>query len=728
MFAPAVKTRWDERFLYIESNGLPAHNMMVGITAWQQQVPLPQDYTGANAWRLPLAPVPAKEVRPIKDNFLRGAIAIAANGIPIFNPQNNRGEISLDIGELDEWGGHCGRADDYHYHVAPLHLQKVTGPGHPVAYALDGYPVYGLTEPDGTEPKGLDSLNGHSTPGLGYHYHASSTYPFVMGGFHGEVTEREGQVDPQPRATPVRPALQALRGAKITDFDRDGNSAFKLTYTVAGETRSVGYAVGPDGTCRFEFDHGKDGKLTEVYTRREGRGKAGAPPPGREPRRDGRRDQPAPAARPDQPRSSDGTFLLSSPVVEDNGELPKPFTGEGEGISPPLVWKGAPAGTRCYALLMDHLDPKGEMKWYWTLYDLPGDVSSLKPGSREVGKLGTGFRGKLGYEPPMSKGPGPKTYVITLYALSAPPSPGTPETVNRESLLKAIQGKVLASSSLRVVHTSQGEGGQPPGKRPRPDKGNAKAGPAGLIKPTIGDTMKLNVYADNWFMLYVNDRLVAVDPIEFTPHNVVSVDFLPEYPMNIAVLVKDNANPKNGLEYGSSIGDGGFILKFGDGTVTNATWKAKCFFHGPIDSDTANPRVKTEPLPEKWWSAGFDDSTWPRAKEYTEAEVDPKQPYFESDFKDARFVWTADLALDNTVVFRTRIEKPGWTPRWNTKPDLDVRREHQPSPRNVLSFRKAEGLKLWLACQPLLRRLSAIALATADFRRTPERIELGSQF
>jgi hypothetical protein len=108
--------------------------------------------------------------------------------------------------------------------------------------------------------------------------------------------------------------------------------------------------------------------------------------------------------------------------------------------------------------------------------------------------------------------------------------------------------------------------------------------------------------------------------------------------------------------------------------------------------------------------------------------VDPKQPYFESDFKDARFVWTADLALDNTVVFRTRIEKPGWTPRWNTKPDLDVRGEHQPSPRNALSFRKAEGLKLWLACQPLLRRLSAIALATADFRRTPERIELGSQF
>jgi hypothetical protein len=137
-FAPAVGLRWDERFLYVEGTGLPAHKMMVGITAWQQQVPLPQRYTGANAWRIPLSPVPATEVLSIKNHFLRGAIALAANGIPIFNPQNNRGEVSAEIGELDQWNGHCGRADDYHYHAAPLHLQSVLGKALPIAYALDG--------------------------------------------------------------------------------------------------------------------------------------------------------------------------------------------------------------------------------------------------------------------------------------------------------------------------------------------------------------------------------------------------------------------------------------------------------------------------------------------------------------------------------------------------------------------------------------------------------------
>ena len=111
-FAPRVKTRSDGRFIYVESDGLPAHGMMVGITSWQQQVPLPQPYSGANAWRIPLHPIPARQPQTIKNHFLRGAIALAANGIPIFNPQNNRGEISQDIGELDQWGGHCGRADD----------------------------------------------------------------------------------------------------------------------------------------------------------------------------------------------------------------------------------------------------------------------------------------------------------------------------------------------------------------------------------------------------------------------------------------------------------------------------------------------------------------------------------------------------------------------------------------------------------------------------------------
>ncbi len=75
----AIKTRWDDRYFYVESNGIPDHRLMVGITAWQQQVPLPQSYFGENAWQIPLQPVPAKKPQLAKGNFLRGAIALAAS-------------------------------------------------------------------------------------------------------------------------------------------------------------------------------------------------------------------------------------------------------------------------------------------------------------------------------------------------------------------------------------------------------------------------------------------------------------------------------------------------------------------------------------------------------------------------------------------------------------------------------------------------------------------------
>ncbi len=520
-FAPKVSVRWDEKFLFVESNGMPAHNMMVGITAWQQQVPLPQNYTGANAWQIPLVPVPAKEPRSIKGAFLRGAIALAANGIPIFNPQNNRGEVSQEIGELDEWGGHCGRADDYHYHSAPLHLQKVVGKGQPIAFALDGYPIFGLTEPDGSQPAKLDAFNGHTTA-LGYHYHASNKYPYVNGGFHGEVTEAGGQVDPQPRANGVREAGAPLRGAKITGFESTGANSYKLSYEVNGDKRAVLYAINADGTFPFEFQNGKAGTTKETYTLRNrggggsgpggkrpdgergqggggpqrppGGGGADRPPrpeggPGGQPPREGgggpeRGGQQGGPGRnegasqstaspfgPDTMKKPNATFLLSSTEISADGKLPVDFTGDGSGATLPLAWKGAPAGTKGFALIMDHLAPGNTMKHYWTMWDIPATTAALPKNVQGVGKLGTSFKGQIGYEPPHSQGPGAKTYVLTVYALSAPLQiTPPPREVNRDVLLAAMKDKVLASASLSVIYTrgSAGANAMPPGKTQNP--------------------------------------------------------------------------------------------------------------------------------------------------------------------------------------------------------------------------------------------------------------------
>lgn len=289
-FAPNVKTRSDEKNFYVESNGLPDHPMMVGITAWQQQVPLPQNYRGDNAWQFPLVPVPAKEPISAKTHFFRGAIAIAANGIPIFNPIKNDGRTDTFLaGELDKYGGHSGRADDYHYHIPPLVLQEKLGKSLPVAYALDGYAIYGLTEPDGKPADGLDEFNGHTTAKLGYHYHTTKTYPYLNGGFHGEVVERDGQVDPQPRAFSPRPATTPLRGAKITDFKTvQAGQSYALSYSLDGETHRVDYQIAKDGTLTFNFVDPAGKTVTETYRGRPERGGGGRRDGGEQaPRRDG---------------------------------------------------------------------------------------------------------------------------------------------------------------------------------------------------------------------------------------------------------------------------------------------------------------------------------------------------------------------------------------------------------------------------------------------------------
>jgi hypothetical protein len=189
-----------------------------------------------------------------------------------------------------------------------------------------------------------------------------------------------------------------------------------------------------------------------------------------------------------------------------------------------------------------------------------------------------------------------------------------------------------------------------------------------LRKPRIEDTINANVYADNSFKLYINGEFVALDSIAFVPHNVVSVDILPAYPMTIAVMGIDNADPKTGMEYANTIiGDGGFILKLGDGTVTNSTWKAKKFSWGPVDGDTKNPRVESIPIPKDWYTVDFDDSKWPGAKEFREEEIGPKSPFFEHDFKGAKFIWTDDVKLDNVVLFRTVVKSP---PDGKDRPDF----------------------------------------------------------
>jgi hypothetical protein len=209
--------------------------------------------------------------RPIsaKKALYRGAIAVAVNGVPIFNALNNRGEDAYLAGELDEYGGHCGRGDDYHHHIAPVHLEKIVGKGKPIAYALDGFPIFGYTDTDSKEPTNLDKFNGRFEKDGRYRYYSTRKYPYINGGMRGVVTVRDDQIEPQPRDAPVRPAGKPLRGAKITAFSRDDQ---KKTYTLKYEwrngTHAIRYTIGKDDSFTFVFIDDRGREKTQTYRRR----------------------------------------------------------------------------------------------------------------------------------------------------------------------------------------------------------------------------------------------------------------------------------------------------------------------------------------------------------------------------------------------------------------------------------------------------------------------------
>jgi phosphatidylethanolamine-binding protein (PEBP) family uncharacterized protein len=136
-------------------------------------------------------------------------------------------------------------------------------------------------------------------------------------------------------------------------------------------------------------------------------------------------------------------------------------------VSPPLEWTGMPEGTREWVVLMHHLDPQGKTKWYWSVRGIPASARGLPKGGGGIGVLGSNsVNRKNAYAPPHSKGPGAKTYLLTLYALSGPPRiPESASDVSREVLLDAMEGLVLDSTELTVVATRTSDSLESQGNR-----------------------------------------------------------------------------------------------------------------------------------------------------------------------------------------------------------------------------------------------------------------------
>jgi hypothetical protein len=119
-----------------------------------------------------------------------GPMGVAVNGVALFNQYAaQRAPLDQEIPSFDRYNGHPQQQGQYHYHLEPLFL-TAQGSSRLIGVLLDGFPVYGTRDPDGSAPAGLDACNGHvratpEFPGGIYHYHVVAAPPYIAGCFRG---------------------------------------------------------------------------------------------------------------------------------------------------------------------------------------------------------------------------------------------------------------------------------------------------------------------------------------------------------------------------------------------------------------------------------------------------------------------------------------------------------------------------------------------------------------
>jgi phosphatidylethanolamine-binding protein (PEBP) family uncharacterized protein len=141
-------------------------------------------------------------------------------------------------------------------------------------------------------------------------------------------------------------------------------------------------------------------------------------------------------------------------------------------------------------------------------------------------------------------------------------------------------------------------------------------------------------------------------------------------------MAKDFVENASGLEYigksNQQIGDGGIVLQIRDLATnqvvayTDSTWRSYVVFKAPLNPECVTSKApltdckfQTNKISTSWYSSTFKDSSWVYAKEFSKEAVGIKDGYFNIDWSaNAKLIWSSDLKLDNTILFRKIIAAP----------------------------------------------------------------------
>ena len=151
----------------------------------------------------------------------------------------------------------------------------------------------------------------------------------------------------------------------------------------------------------------------------------------------------------------DMSLTLTSKAFTYDGDIPARYSCQGDDISPPLHWQGAPAGTKSFVLIVDDPDAPDpaapKMTWvHWVLYNIPPDTDHLPEDADHKGLPEGTLEGINDWKRTGYGGPCPPIgrhrYFHKLYALDKMLADmGRPTKTDLEA---AMHGHILAETEL----------------------------------------------------------------------------------------------------------------------------------------------------------------------------------------------------------------------------------------------------------------------------------------
>lgn len=153
--------------------------------------------------------------------------------------------------------------------------------------------------------------------------------------------------------------------------------------------------------------------------------------------------------------SSAGGLVLTSTEFGAGGTIPARYTCDGDDVSPPLAWEGAPPETQSLVLVIDDPDARGFV--HWVVFDMTASATGSIPTgwskSADASPQGTNGFGRVGYAGPCPPS-GSHRYVFRLLALRTVLAlQGAPRA---DEVLAAAEGHVLAEATLTATYRRGG--------------------------------------------------------------------------------------------------------------------------------------------------------------------------------------------------------------------------------------------------------------------------------